>query len=117
MQRDIACQLLTTLGYTATSCASGEEAVSLLREKDFDLVILDMLMEPGINGRQCFEKIQTLRPDIKAIIVSGFSKSDEVKKALSQGVSSFIRKPYTLHQLGTAIDAILTNSRETDVLT
>ena len=110
MQRNIACQLLTTLGYTAASCASGEEAISLQQNETFDLVLLDMLMEPGINGRQTFKQMQANQPDIKAIIVSGFSKSEEVKKALRQGVSSFIRKPYTLQQLGLAIDNVLKNS-------
>ena len=107
LQRDIACQLLSSLGYKAKSCASGEEAVFLIEKESFDLVLLDMLMEPGINGRQCFEQMRLHKPDLKAIIVSGFSKSEEVKKALQQGVSSFIRKPYTLHQLGTEIDNIL----------
>lgn len=107
LQRDIACQLLSSLGYKTKSCASGEEAVVLIEKEPFDLVLLDMLMEPGINGRQCFEQMRRHQPDLKAIIVSGFSKSDEVKKALQQGVSSFIRKPYTLHQLGKTIDSIL----------
>jgi PAS domain S-box-containing protein len=107
LQRDIACQLLSSLGYKTKSCASGEEAVSLIEKEPFDLVLLDMLMEPGINGRHCFEQMRVHKPDLKAIIVSGFSKNDEVKKALQQGVSSFIRKPYTLQQLGTEIDTIL----------
>ncbi len=110
LQRDIACQLLSSLGYNTKSCASGEEAVFLIEKESFDLVLLDMLMEPGINGRQCFEQMRAHKPDLKAIIVSGFSKSDEVKKALRQGASSFIRKPYTLHQLGEAINNILKDS-------
>jgi len=113
LQRDIACQLLSSLGYKAKSCASGEEAVFLLEKESFDLVLLDMLMEPGINGRQCFEQMRLHKPDLKAIIVSGFSKSDEVKKALRHGVSSFIRKPYTLHQLGAEIESILKTKDET----
>lgn len=113
LQRDIACQLLTTLDYTAKSCVSGEEAVSLVKKESFDLVLLDMLMEPGINGRECFEQMQAHNADTKAIIVSGFSKSDEVKQALKQGVIAFIRKPYTLQQLGTAIEKALKPTRPT----
>jgi len=113
LQRKIACQLLSFLAYNVKSCASGEEAVSLVKKESFDLVLLDMLMEPGINGRECFEQIQTHNPDIKAIIVSGFSKSDEVKQALNQGVISFIRKPYTLQQLYTAIEKALKTTRQT----
>ncbi len=113
LQRDIACQLLTALNYTVKSCASGEEAVSLVQKESFDLILLDMLMDPGMNGRECFEQMQAHDTDTKAIIVSGFSKSDEVKKALKQGVISFIRKPYTLQQLGTAIENTLKTTRRT----
>jgi YesN/AraC family two-component response regulator len=47
------------------------------------------------------------RPELKAIIASGFSESDEVKKALSLGVASFIRKPYTMNQLGREVAQVL----------
>lgn len=107
LQQDIACQLLTSLGYRTKSCVSGEEAVSLIQEEAFDLILLDMLMEPGINGRQCFEKMRTHNKAIKAIIVSGFSESNEATQALEEGVSFFIRKPYTLQQLGTAVNKVL----------
>ena len=107
LQRDIACELLSALGYQAKSCASGEAAIELAKKESFDLLLLDMLMEPGINGRECFEQLQQIQPDIKAIIVSGYSKSEEVKRALSQGVSHYIRKPYTLQQLSETIEQTL----------
>ena len=99
-QRGIAGQLLESLGYSVSIAASGEEAVDLIAEKHFDLVLLDMIMDPGINGRRCYELMLDHRPGLKAIIASGFSESGEVKKALSLGASSFIRKPYTIVQLG-----------------
>lgn len=102
-QRDIAGRLLESLGYTVLTAASGEEAVALVAKQDVDLVLLDMIMDPGINGRQCYEQMLVHRPDLKAIIASGFSESDEVKKALALGASSFIRKPYTMIQLGRVL--------------
>ena len=110
LQRDIASELLTTLGFQVQSCGSGEAAIELAKKESFDLLLLDMLMEPGINGRECFEQVQQIHPDIKAIIVSGYSKSDEVKRALSQGVSHYIRKPYTLQQLSETIKQTLHSS-------
>ncbi len=89
-----------SLGYSVRIAASGEEAVDLIAEKSFDLVLLDMLMDPGMNGRRCYELMLDHRPGIKAIIASGFSESEEVKKALSLGAASFIRKPYTMVQPG-----------------
>ncbi len=102
-QRDIAGQLLEALGYTALTAASGEEAVALIAEQPVDLVLLDMIMDPGINGRQCYQQMLSLRPELKAVIASGFSESEEVKKALVLGASSFIRKPYTMMQLGRVV--------------
>ncbi len=102
-QRGIAEQLLTSLGYSVRVASSGEEAVALIAEesaRSFDLVLLDMIMDPGMNGRRCYEQMLELRPGLKAIIASGFSESEEVKKTLSLGAASFIRKPYTMVQLG-----------------
>ena len=109
-QRGIAEQLLTSLGYTVRVAASGEEAVAVIAEeseKSFDLVLLDMLMDPGMNGRRCYEQMLEHRPGLKAIIASGFSESEEVKKALSLGAASFIRKPYTMVQLGRELHRAL----------
>ncbi|MCF6186841.1 MAG: response regulator [Desulfobulbaceae bacterium] len=64
-------------------------------------------MDPGINGRQTFEQILAVQPEQKAIITSGFSENEEVKKALQLGVSNFIRKPYTTEQIGTAVKKAL----------
>ncbi len=102
-QRDIAITLLTKLGYKPSSVSSGEEAVSFLKTNKVDLLILDMIMAPGMNGRKTYEQIIALHPGQKAIISSGFSETDEVKKTQSLGALTFIKKPYTLNQLGYAV--------------
>lgn len=101
--RDIAVQILTELGYQVLTVESGEAAVSLLRKETVDLVLLDMFMEPGINGRETYSQILTIHPGQKAIIASGFSRSDDVRKAIRLGVGRFIEKPYTMEQLGRAV--------------
>jgi len=107
--RDIASQILRALGYKINSVSSGELAVEFVKENPVDLIVVDMLMEPGMNGRQTYEKITTLYPNQKAIIVSGFSESDDVKEALQLGASGFIKKPYTMDQLGRAVKETLHN--------
>jgi CheY-like chemotaxis protein len=102
-QRDIAAQLLTALGYAVTTVSSGEEAIAFMQKTEFDLIILDMIMAPGMNGREAFEKIITIRPGQKAIIASGFSQNVEVKAALQLGAGGFISKPYTMEQLGKIV--------------
>jgi PAS domain S-box-containing protein len=102
-QREIACRLMERLGYKATAVSSGEEAVEFLKHGPVDLVLLDMIMAPGMNGRETYERITALHPAQKAILVSGFAETDEVKRALKSGAGQFIKKPYTLEKIGLAI--------------
>jgi DNA-binding NarL/FixJ family response regulator len=67
-----------------------------------------MLMEPGINGHQTYQQIKIFLPEQKALIASGFSESAEVKKAQVLGAGAYIKKPYTLQELGIAIKKELT---------
>lgn len=102
-QREIACGILTTLGYRASAAAGGEEAVSCLREGSADLVVLDMVMDPGMGGRETYEEILKIHPGQKAIIASGYSESEEVKQTRKLGAGRYVRKPYTLEKIGLAI--------------
>jgi signal transduction histidine kinase/CheY-like chemotaxis protein len=106
-QRDIASQLLNILGYKVATASSGEEALRSMTENKADLILLDMLMDPGINGRQTYEEIIKKHPGQKAVIASGFSESAEVKKAIGLGACAFIKKPYTLEELGLAVKKVL----------
>lgn len=107
VQRDIGDIILTKLGYQVHTSDSGESAVTYLETHSVDLVILDMLMDPGMNGYQTYKKICTLNPGQKAIIVSGFSESNEVTATLQLGASEFLNKPYTIEQLGRAVKRAL----------
>ncbi len=102
-QCDIASQMLTILGYNVETVSSGEEAVAYCQKTPVDLLLLDMLMEPGINGLQTYQQIIEINPGQKAVIASGFSESSSVLDAKTLGVGSFIKKPYTLNQLGEAV--------------
>jgi CheY-like chemotaxis protein len=102
-QRQIASEMLEKLGYTVTTVSSGEEAVEYLRKHTIDLLVLDMIMEPGIDGLETYRRILKLRPDQKSIIASGFSETVRVKEAQSLGVGTYIKKPYLLQKIGRAI--------------
>ncbi|HEA66460.1 MAG TPA: response regulator [Desulfobacterales bacterium] len=103
MQREIACRLLTRLDYTADAVSSGEEAVEYLKENPVDLIVLDMVMPKGLNGRETYEEIIKIRPGQKAIIASGYVKSKEVDMAQELGAGKYIKKPYTLEKVGLAV--------------
>ncbi len=102
-QREIASNILSALGYTVDAVSSGEAAISYLNNRSADLVILDMLMPPGIDGLQTFEAILNINAGQKAIIASGFAETDRVKAALDLGVGQFIKKPYAIVDIGFAV--------------
>ena len=100
---EVTCSILAAMGYTVSQASSGEEAVAILREQPADLVILDMIMEPGWNGRQTYQEMLRFNPRQKAILISGYSESEDVRVCLALGVGAFLRKPYTLEQLCTTV--------------
>ena len=102
-QREISCKMLDTLGYKTETVSSGEEAVEYLREHIADLILLDMIMEPGINGREAYERIIKIHPNQKAIIVSGYAETAEVKETQKLGAGKYIKKPLTLEEIGMAV--------------
>jgi two-component system, cell cycle sensor histidine kinase and response regulator CckA len=106
-QRIIAGQILTNLGYTVHVAASGEAAVEFVRQQTIDLLLLDMIMEPGIDGLETYRRIRHINPAQKAILVSGFSESERVKGAQLLGAGAYVKKPYVIENLGVAIRAEL----------
>jgi PAS domain S-box-containing protein len=102
-QREITCKMLQTLGYKTKAVASGEEAVEYLKENTVDLLLLDMIMAPGINGRETYERIIKIHPNQKATIVSGYAETADVKKIQKLGAGKYIKKPLTLESLGPVI--------------
>ncbi len=102
-QQEIASQMLEKLGYVTQSVSSGEEAVDYLQTSSVDLILLDMIMDPGLNGRQTFELIKKIHPNQKAIIVSGFAHTEDVKKAQDAGAGQYLRKPVSFGELGLAV--------------
>ncbi|MDR0882465.1 MAG: cache domain-containing protein [Candidatus Adiutrix sp.] len=107
IQRKLASKMLTTLGYTPVAVASGEAAVEFLKKEDVDLVILDMIMHPGMNGRETYGAIMEFKPHQKAIIASGMAETDEVAQAQAMGAGQFVNKPYTIEDLALAVQKAL----------
>ncbi|MFZ5570869.1 MAG: PAS domain S-box protein [Thermodesulfobacteriota bacterium] len=102
-QREIATDILACLGYRAVAVASGEEAIRYLETNVCDLIILDMIMEPGIDGLETYRRIVEKRPGQKAIIASGYSETETIKEAQSLGAGRFVKKPYTMETIGLEI--------------
>ena len=102
-QREIASEILNRLGYSVTTAASGEEAIAYMKNHSVDLLLLDMIMDPGIDGLDTYKGILEMHPNQKAVIVSGFSESERVKEAQQLGAGAYVKKPYLMEKLGLAI--------------
>lgn len=103
VQRDIATRMLNALNYQAFCVESGEEALIFLEKNQVVLLVLDMIMGPGINGLETYERIVARHPGQKAIIASGFSENEDVRKTQALGAGQYLKKPYTLEKLGQAV--------------
>jgi two-component system cell cycle sensor histidine kinase/response regulator CckA len=103
-QREIASEILSELGYQVHTASSGEAAVEFLKNRPIDLLLLDMIMDPGMDGLDTYRKIVVLHPGQRAVIASGYSETERVKEAQKLGAGIYLRKPYTIENLARAID-------------
>lgn len=102
-QRELATNMLEKLGYQVSAVTGGEQAIEYLQSRQADLVVLDMIMEPGMDGMETYQRIVQMNPQQKTIIVSGFSETERVKNAQEMGAGAFLRKPYILEKIGLAV--------------
>ena len=102
-QREIAALILKKLGYRVGVVSSGEEAIAYLKKKPVDILVLDMIMEPGMDGLDTYREILAFRPDTKAVIASGFSETERVRELQRLGAGTYVKKPYNIEKLGVAI--------------
>jgi signal transduction histidine kinase len=106
-QRKIASEILTTLGYKVATAESGEAAVAYVQDHSVDLVLLDMIMPPGIDGYETYRRMVAIDPRQRAVIASGYSESEQVRAAQKLGAGEYIRKPYTLANIAEAVHKAL----------
>ena len=102
-QRELALIMLERLGYSVTAVESGEKAVEHLKTNTVDVLIMDMIMDPGMDGLETYKQILDLHPRQKAVIASGFSENQRVKEVQRLGAGVYVKKPYTLEKIGMAV--------------
>jgi two-component system, cell cycle sensor histidine kinase and response regulator CckA len=113
-QLDITKRILENLNYSVLCVKSGEEAITYMEKGHADLILLDMIMDPGINGLKTYQQILQHHPGQKAIIVSGFAESSDVRMAQFYGAQEFLKKPFSIEELGKAVkDELRKNQSET----
>jgi PAS domain S-box-containing protein len=108
---DTGTRLLSLLGYNVLTANSGENALSVINQKNSNvaLVILDLMM-PGMGGEKCLAEIMKIEPSMKVIIVSGFTANISQQKIMNAGAVDFIQKPYRIDFLSKKIRSVLDHS-------
>ena len=85
-------------GYKLTTAASGEEAITKIRDTHFDLVITDLSM-PGIDGIGVLQEVKKLNPDIGTMILTGYGDMTSAIEALRLGADDYLLKPCDADEL------------------
>lgn len=96
-------RLLSNLGYQVVGVRSGEQAVQYVTNNGADLILLDALMEPGMDGVEACRQIRQLRPLQRVIMISGHASPERVAAIRNLGVEHYLIKPVPLMTLAQAI--------------
>ncbi|NOX33523.1 MAG: response regulator [Deltaproteobacteria bacterium] len=104
---EVCSEMLESLGYQVKAASSGIEAIKILKSRDIkiDLVILDMVM-PQMSGRETFEKIRMIDPEMKVLISSGYSRQTQIETIMEKGCNEYILKPFDVATLSEKLNVI-----------
>lgn len=111
---DINCELLRALGYKVYPAATGQEALAIYKEKEIDLVILDMVM-PGMSGSDIFDALREINQDLCVILSSGYSLEGQAREIMERGCRGFLQKPFELETLSQKVRAVLDKKKAVTV--
>jgi signal transduction histidine kinase/CheY-like chemotaxis protein len=105
---DVAANMLEKLGYTALKAQSGSEAVDIFKahKDEIKMVVLDIIM-PDMGGREVYDQIKMINPDVKVLLASGYSVDGQAIELLERGCDGFMQKPFTVEELSGKIEQIL----------
>jgi two-component system, cell cycle sensor histidine kinase and response regulator CckA len=106
--RQVTAAALRRLGFTPEQAVDGQEGVEKFRQDPaaYVLVILDLTM-PRMDGVEAHRQMRALRPDLKAVLMSGFNRHDAVDRFTGQGLSGFVQKPFELETLVAELRRVL----------
>ena len=110
MIRSLFKEALEELRYGVTVAKTGSEGLELVKERDFDLVFLDLKM-PEIDGAELFRQIRKIKRKLPVIIITGYPESDIMMRALAQGPFGVMSKPFGESEIIGAVDVFLRISK------
>jgi DNA-binding NtrC family response regulator len=96
--------------FEVETCPSAEEALRLLEERSFDLLISDLML-PGINGLELLEQVMAKKPAMPSIIMTAFG-SPQMESQVRRVATEFLPKPFTLNELVVTVERALASAPE-----
>lgn len=103
---DSVSRILEAENYEVRTCQQGEEAVEILKEGGYDILVTDLKM-PGMDGLQAMQALTEVDPDLSMIMATAYSTVDSAIKAMKLGAVDYIRKPFTPEQLTDLANKIM----------
>jgi two-component system cell cycle sensor histidine kinase/response regulator CckA len=106
--RSVGRGILEHFGFEVLTAADGPEGLAVFRDHadSIDLVILDMTM-PGLGGEEVFQQIRRIRPDVRVIVTSGYSRQEAASRFAGKGLASFMQKPFQMAVMRETIRAVM----------
>ena len=95
---DVLSQRLGTRGIDAETSTSGEEALVKIKNKNFDAIVLDVMM-PGMGGMETLKRIKKENPEVQIIMLTGRGTVDKAVEAMKEGAIEFLEKPADINKL------------------
>lgn len=108
--RSMLSDLLTDLGHQVTVAVDGQDALDILKEQQFDLIISDLLM-PRLNGIELLHAARRIYPQCPVVIITGAPSVDTVVKLISLGAADYIIKPFSLEMMAATVTKVLLMKR------
>ncbi|MCJ8503188.1 response regulator [Desulfatitalea alkaliphila] len=99
-------KILTKNNYQVTCATSADEALTIMAQNSFELVISDIVM-PKVNGLELLKSIKTQWPDTKAVMMTAYASTDTAMKAIRLGALDYLPKPFTPKELRNLVDQAL----------
>ena len=97
-------ETLKDSGYKVLTAATGSKGLEMVKQRDFDLVFLDLKM-PGMDGAELFRQIKSAKPNLPVAIITGYPGSHMMAQASALGPLGIMNKPFN----GTDIAALVAN--------
>ena len=105
--------LLEKEGYTVTTAAEGGEALALVTQQPFDLVISDIRM-PGMSGLDLLAQLKQVKAEIGVIMITAFASPDDAVAAMKNGAFDYITKPFNVDEIKSVIRAVLKKQQKAE---